>query len=217
MAHTGRGPCQQMLLFQSALGWTPASRNSCVKIPFGNPPPHPTFSKHSGMNSWKWKHLHQNSLWKSSSPPRFFKALWDELLKTETSASKLPFEIPLPHPPWHTQTSLSWANLSFALVPCYSLWDKHGGCSWIGHSLWRGPIHTGPWFVTLALAEVAEVTGSPELRIESRQDTLLTMHSSGAVWESRWTSWAVRPNEPSGFRGYKDLLHRASALVTTCH
>ena len=34
--------------------------------------------------------------------------------------------------------------------------------------------------------------------------------------ESRWTSWAVRPNEPSGFRGRKDLLHRASALVTTC-
>ena len=41
-------------------------------------------------------------------------------------------------------------------------------------------------------------------------------HSSGAVWESRWTSWAVRPNEPSGFRGRKDLLHRAPALVTTC-
>ena len=33
---------------------------------------------------------------------------------------------------------------------------------------------------------------------------------------SRWTSWAVRPNDPSGFRGRKDLLHRASALVTTC-
>ena len=41
-------------------------------------------------------------------------------------------------------------------------------------------------------------------------------HSSGAVWKSRWTSWAVRPNEPSGFRGRKDLLNRASALVTTC-
>ena len=40
--------------------------------------------------------------------------------------------------------------------------------------------------------------------------------SSGAVWESRWTSWAVRPNEPSGFRGRKELLNRASALVTTC-
>ena len=24
------------------------------------------------------------------------------------------------------------------------------------------------------------------------------------------TSWAVRPNEPSGFRGRKDLLNRAS-------
>ena len=42
------------------------------------------------------------------------------------------------------------------------------------------------------------------------------VHSSGAVWESRWTFWAVRPNEPSGFRGRKDLLNRASALVTTC-
>ena len=41
-------------------------------------------------------------------------------------------------------------------------------------------------------------------------------HSSGAVWESRWTSWAVRPNEPSGFRGRKELFNRASALVTTC-
>ena len=29
--------------------------------------------------------------------------------------------------------------------------------------------------------------------------------SSGAVWESRWPSWAVRPNEPSGFRGRKAI------------
>ena len=42
------------------------------------------------------------------------------------------------------------------------------------------------------------------------------LHSSGAVWESRWPSWAVRPNKPSGFRGRKELLNRASALVTTC-
>ena len=28
--------------------------------------------------------------------------------------------------------------------------------------------------------------------------------------------WAVRPNEPSGFRGRKELMNRASALVTTC-
>ena len=41
-------------------------------------------------------------------------------------------------------------------------------------------------------------------------------HSSGAVWESRWPSWAVRPNEPSGFCGRKDLLNHASALVSAC-
>ena len=34
--------------------------------------------------------------------------------------------------------------------------------------------------------------------------------------ESRWPSWAVRPNEPSGFRGCKNLLNHASALVTAC-
>ena len=45
---------------------------------------------------------------------------------------------------------------------------------------------------------------------------IFKLHSSGAVWESRWPSWAVRPNEPSGFRGRKDILNHASALVTTC-
>ena len=39
-------------------------------------------------------------------------------------------------------------------------------------------------------------------------------YSSGAVWESRWPSWAVHPNEPSGFRGHKAILNRASASVT---
>ena len=41
-------------------------------------------------------------------------------------------------------------------------------------------------------------------------------HSSGAVSESRWPSWAVRPNEPSGFRGRKAILNHASALVAAC-
>ena len=42
-------------------------------------------------------------------------------------------------------------------------------------------------------------------------------HSSGAVWKSRWhASWAIRPNEPSGFRGRKAILTNASALVTAC-
>ena len=50
---------------------------------------------------------------------------------------------------------------------------------------------------------------------KSNQQGVFLFRSSGAVWESRWTSWAVRPNEPSGFRGRKELLNRASALVTT--
>ena len=45
---------------------------------------------------------------------------------------------------------------------------------------------------------------------------LPSTHSSGAVWESRWPSWAVRPNEPSGFRGRKSILNHASALVSAC-
>ena len=40
-------------------------------------------------------------------------------------------------------------------------------------------------------------------------------HSSGAVWESRWPSWAVRPNEPSGFRGRKVILIHASAEISS--
>ena len=43
-----------------------------------------------------------------------------------------------------------------------------------------------------------------------------TNHSSGAVWESRWPSWAVRPNKPSGFRGHKAILNHALALVSAC-
>ena len=61
------------------------------------------------------------------------------------------------------------------------------------------------------------ITGLASEDIKQKQnERKVSVHSSGAVWESRWTSWAVRPNEPSGFRGRKDLLHRASALVTTC-
>ena len=41
-------------------------------------------------------------------------------------------------------------------------------------------------------------------------------HHSSAVWESRWSSWAVHPNEPSGFHGREELLNHASALVSAC-
>ena len=33
---------------------------------------------------------------------------------------------------------------------------------------------------------------------------------------SRWPSWAVRPNEPHGFRGRKAILNPAHALVSAC-
>ena len=33
--------------------------------------------------------------------------------------------------------------------------------------------------------------------------------SSGAVWKSRWPSWAFRPNEPYGFYGRKAILNHA--------
>ena len=52
--------------------------------------------------------------------------------------------------------------------------------------------------------------------VDVKQNGPGSFHSSGAVWEWRWPSWAVRPNEPSGFRGRKDLLNHASALVSAC-
>ena len=53
-------------------------------------------------------------------------------------------------------------------------------------------------------------------RTERGDFHFLDRHSSGAVWESRWLSWAVRHNEPSGFRGRKAILNHASALVSAC-
>ena len=44
----------------------------------------------------------------------------------------------------------------------------------------------------------------------------LMKQSSGAVWKSRWSSWAFRPNEPYGFRGCKAMLNHAHALVSAC-
>ena len=41
-------------------------------------------------------------------------------------------------------------------------------------------------------------------------------YGSGVVRESRWPSWAFRPNEPYGFRGRKAILNHAHALVSVC-
>ena len=46
--------------------------------------------------------------------------------------------------------------------------------------------------------------------------TVGSAQSSGAVWKSRWPSWAFRPNEPYGVCGRKATLNPVSALVTVC-
>ena len=70
---------------------------------------------------------------------------------------------------------------------------------------------------TETLLEASEMRGRVALRGPLKHVWLdHGSHSSGAVWESRWPSWAVRSNEPSGFRGRKVILNHASALVSAC-
>ena len=86
--------------------------------------------------------------------------------------------------------------------PCWVRWActlRWSGCGWRRRGR-TGLLCAGP---------------CPRTRKEKKKGCN-RCHSSGAVWESRWPSWAVRPNEPSGFRGRKDLLNRASALVSAC-
>ena len=118
-------------------------------------------------------------------------------------------------PPWSQQNCPLWDNIFFIIFYLSILIFK---LSWI-------ELH---WTTTLKDRKLSWggidpqfVCLPPRLRpsqapIQPLNQSDAQHHSSGAVWESRWTSWAVRPNEPSGFRGRKDLLHRASALVTTC-
>ena len=58
--------------------------------------------------------------------------------------------------------------------------------------------------------------GCSKMRYKQLVTHVESHHSSGAVWESRWLSWVVRPNEPSDFRGRKAILNHASAVVSAC-
>ena len=71
----------------------------------------------------------------------------------------------------------------------------------------------GPWVVTAGPCPPRAPTMSLGIK---KTPVVLFLHSSGAAWESRWPSWAVRPDEPSGFRGRKAILNRASASVSAC-
>ena len=134
----------------------------------------------------------------------------------------------------HVKTYHIWSNLSVKylekIVDCYPQSDSSDGLEqpaslflvlysilcpqWsalAGELVWSWCWGTGLVHCKFCTSPPGQ-TPSTGLRHHSLEEG----HSSGAVWESRWTSWAVRPNEPSGFRGRKDLLNRASALVTTC-
>ena len=50
--------------------------------------------------------------------------------------------------------------------------------------------------------------------VQNWQRTTEQPKCSGAVWKSRWPSWAFRPNEP--FCGRKATPNHAYALVTVC-
>ena len=70
-------------------------------------------------------------------------------------------------------------------------------------SMCRDPGHsaksTGSW---LQLK-----THTPPLTLRAQEQ------SSGAVWKSKWPSWAPRPNEPYGFCGRKATLNHAVDTV----
>ena len=70
--------------------------------------------------------------------------------------------------------------------------------------------------VASALQRRFSTTCLPTQLVQSQPYEWGLIHSSGAVWESRWPSWAVRPNEPYGFRGRKAILNHAHALVSAC-
>ena len=90
----------------------------------------------------------------------------------------------------------------------------------VGTSLSPRKIHT---HTSMLITTMYEKQSSRKTKTRGRLHHFLTdttppcgAHSSGAVWKSRWPSWAVRPNEPYGFRGRKATLNHASALVSTC-
>ena len=47
-----------------------------------------------------------------------------------------------------------------------------------------------------------ERTNQRQQQLKQQLRSAQVAHSSGAVWESRWTSWAVRPNGPRSLRSF---------------
>ena len=118
---------------------------------------------------------------------------------------------------WRTWLNMVWSVLAKYLWPKRSIFDrviakassKLQSKSCCAKVLAKWSKLTTDWLVSLWCDRVV---GHYLLREVSS----CIVHSSEAVWESRWPSWAVRPKEPSGFRGRKVILNHASALVSAC-
>ena len=129
------------------------------------------------------------------------------------------FQAPVSSPVW-------WAGLTCFPQPCrlQHRISSHCHCSLSdgGPRYWSESSHciiyTNPSVSFARLLTVSLYVPSTKRKTLGETVGLAAWrnHSSGAVWESRWPSWAVRPNEPSGFRGRKAILNHASALVSAC-
>ena len=70
--------------------------------------------------------------------------------------------------------------------------------------MWHCNTHAFVWKCLCAVCKIMFIHSSARFRAQELCE------------KSRWPSWAVRPNEPSGFRGRKAILNHASALVSAC-
>ena len=95
---------------------------------------------------------------------------------------------------WRRAQSSSWRA-----HPGHGPWPSAGAGTFL-----HGPASPPPWW---HLPEVRQCS-TP---VESKPGQCTYGHSWGAVWESRWPSCSVRPNEPSGFRRRQAILNRAHA------
>ena len=116
---------------------------------------------------------------------------------------------------------LSWQHISFCIHYSWNMWNWYPHCIFfVPHldllcnaiAVWRAwSSHVG-YIGNCTCVVCQDLYMFPDRKMGGGRRN----HSSGAVWESRWPSWAVRPNEPSGFGGRKAILNHASALVSAC-
>ena len=112
----------------------------------------------------------------------------------------------------------SWqqqAATRFVLLCCLSSQNTWWWCNQV-HCVCSGPWPFNLFFLSSFLFDWLKVLRPWLSEVLKLARWACHIHSSGAVWETRWPSWAVRHNEPSGFRGCKDLLNHALALVSAC-